>query len=327
MTAMAQDRTQQTPRRRPQPGARRAADFGKVAVLMGGISAEREISLKSGQAVLAALRRQGIDAHGVDVGRDVLRVLEAGGFDRAFIALHGRFGEDGVIQGALETLGLPYTGSGVLGSALAMDKLRSKQLWRGAGIPTPEFELLHAGCDLAQVVERLGLPLFVKPACEGSSIGISKVTAADQLEAAWEKAARYDERVIAERGIVGQELTAALLGDEDLPLIRLETATEFYDYEAKYVREDTRYHCPSGLAPHDERRIQRLARAAFEALSCSGWGRVDVMLDAQGNPYVLEVNTVPGMTDHSLVPKAAQQAGIGFDELVWRILETSDERA
>ncbi len=301
-------------------------DYGKVAVLMGGISAEREVSLKSGNAVLAALKRQGIDAHGVDAGRDVVRVLEAGGFDRAFIALHGRWGEDGVIQGALEALGLPYTGSGVLGSALAMDKLRSKQLWQGAGIPTPEFEVLHADCDFEKVVERLGLPIFVKPVREGSSIGISKVTAGGQLKAAWEKAARYDKLVIAERGIVGQELTAALLGDEDLPLIRLETATEFYDYEAKYVREDTHYHCPSGLSSREEKRVQQLARAAFEALSCSGWGRVDVMLDGQGNPYVLEVNTVPGMTDHSLVPKAAQQAGIGFDELVRRILETSDGR-
>lgn len=304
--------------------ARMPKDYGKVAVLMGGPSAERVISLKSGEAVLAALRRRGVDAHGVDAGRDVLRVLEAGGFDRAFIVLHGRWGEDGVIQGALETLGIPYTGSGVLGSALGMDKLRCKQLWRGCGIPTPEFELLGAGCDLKKVVERLGLPLFVKPAREGSSLGITKVTSAGQLEAAWNAASRFDDLVIAERGIAGAELTAALLGEEDLPLIRLETATAFYDYEAKYVRDDTRYHCPSGLAPHEERRVQKLARAAFAALSCSGWGRVDVMLDGEGNPYVLEVNTVPGMTDHSLVPKAAAAAGIGFDELVLRILETSD---
>ncbi len=293
---------------------------------MGGVSSEREVSLKSGQAVLAALRRLGIDAHGVDVGRDVLQVLEAGRFDRAFIALHGRFGEDGVIQGALEALGIPYTGSGVLGSALAMDKRRSKLLWRGAGIPTPAFEPLEAGCDFEAVAERLGLPIFVKPVREGSSVGISKVTRPEQLRPAWEAAARYDAEVIAERGIIGVELTAAILGEEDLPLIRLETATEFYDYEAKYLRSDTRYHCPAGLPPEVERRVQHLARAAFKALSCSGWGRVDVMLDGDGEPYVLEVNTVPGMTDHSLVPKAAAQAGIGFDELVRRILETSLER-
>lgn len=301
--------------------------FGKVAVLMGGPSAERVISLKSGEAVLAALKRCGVDAHGLDADHNVLKLLAEGGFDRAFIVLHGRWGEDGVIQGALETLGIPYTGSGVLGSALGMDKLRCKQLWRGCDIPTPEFELLDAECDFQKVVGRLGLPLFVKPAREGSSLGITKVTSAGQLAAAWNAASRFDDLVIAERGIVGTELTAAILGGQDLPLIRLETVTAFYDYEAKYVRDDTRYHCPAGLSPRDERRVQRLARQAFEALGCSGWGRVDIMLDGQGEPYVLEVNTVPGMTDHSLVPKAAAAAGIGFDELVLRILETSDGRA
>jgi D-alanine-D-alanine ligase len=297
--------------------------YGKVAVLMGGPSAEREVSLKSGNAVLSALRRRGVDAHGIDPDHNVLRVLQDGKFTRVFIALHGRWGEDGVIQGALETIELPYTGSGVLGSALGMDKLRCKQLWRGCGIATPEYELLAHDTHFGHVVERLGLPIFVKPVREGSSLGISKVTKAGDLEGAYETAARYDDRVIAERGIVGREVTAALLGDQELPLIRLESAKDFYDYEAKYARDDTRYHCPSGLAPALERRVQKLARAAFEALDCSGWGRVDIMLDAHDHPYVLEVNTVPGMTDHSLVPKAAATAGIDFDELVIRILETA----
>lgn len=300
-----------------------AARFGKVAVLMGGPSAEREVSLKSGAAVLAALQRAGVDAHGIDAGRDVIPVLERGHFDRAFIILHGRFGEDGVLQGALDVLGMPYTGSAVLGCALGMDKLRCKQLWRGAGIPTPAFEVLHADSHFQEVVERLGLPIFVKPAREGSSIGISKVKQPGELERAWETAARYDDVVIAEQAIQGPELTVSLLGKDVLPIIRLETVTEFYDYDAKYLRDDTRYHCPSGLATRDERRIQRLARQAFDALGCSGWGRVDFMLDAQGEAYALEVNTVPGMTDHSLVPMSARHAGIEFDELVVRILETS----
>jgi D-alanine-D-alanine ligase len=301
----------------------KSKDYGKVAVLMGGPSAEREVSLKSGNAVLSALKRRGVDAHGIDPDSNVLRVLQDGGFERVFIALHGRWGEDGVIQGALETIELPYTGSGVLGSALGMDKLRCKQLWLGCGIPTPEYELLTKDSNLGQAVARLGLPIFVKPVREGSSLGITKVTKAGELEAAWETASRYDDLVIAERGIVGREVTAALLGDLALPLIRLESARDFYDYEAKYTRDDTRYHCPSGLAPGLERRVQKLARSAFEALGCSGWGRVDVMLDAHDNPTVLEVNTVPGMTDHSLVPKAAAAAGIDFDELAIRILETS----
>jgi D-alanine-D-alanine ligase len=300
-----------------------AGRYGKVAVLMGGPSAEREVSLKSGNAVLAALTRAGVDAHAIDAGRDVIPVLERGGFDRAFIALHGRFGEDGVVQGALETLGLPYTGSGVLGCALSMDKLRCKQLWKGCGIATPAFEVLDAETRFDQVVERLGLPIFVKPAREGSSIGITKVKQPGELERAWETAVRYDDLVIAEQAIVGPEITAALLGDQVLPLIRLETVTEFYDYDAKYLRDDTRYHCPSGLAGREERRVQRLARQAFAALGCGGWGRVDFMLDRNGEPYVLEANTVPGMTDHSLVPMAARAAGMDFDALVLRILDTS----
>ena len=299
-------------------------EFGKVAVLMGGPSAERDVSLKTGRAVLAALKRKGIDAHGIDPDHDVIGVLTRGKFDRAFIALHGRWGEDGVIQGALEVIGMPYTGSGVLGSALSMDKLRCKQLWQGCGVPTPEYTELRADTGFKAVVERLGLPLFVKPAREGSSLGITKVTRAAQLEQAWNTAARFDDVVLAEKAIVGPEVTAAILGAQDLPLIRLETTTEFYDYEAKYVRDDTRYYCPCGVPERDERRLQGIARRAFEVLECCGWGRVDIMLDHDGNAYVIEVNTVPGMTDHSLVPKAAKQAGIEFDELVVRILETSD---
>ncbi len=298
--------------------------FGKVAVLMGGPSAEREVSLKSGQAVLDALTRRGIDAHGIDADRDVLRVLENGRYERAFIALHGRWGEDGVIQGALEVLDLPYTGSGVLGSALAMDKVRSKQLWSGQGIKTPEFVMMGPGVDIEQAAARLGFPLFVKPAREGSSFGMSKVNTAAELKAALDKAAQFDDRVLIERCIEGMELTTGILGEEELPLIRIETPREFYDYEAKYILDTTRYICPSGLDAAAEKKIQKLARRAFDAIGCQGWGRVDFMMDKQGVPYVLEVNTVPGMTDHSLVPKAAKQAGMGFDELVVRILESSD---
>jgi D-alanine-D-alanine ligase len=303
--------------------AERAEAFGKVAVLMGGLAAEREVSLKSGRAVLEALRRRGVDAHGIDAGHAVLADLERGGFDRAFIALHGRGGEDGVIQGALETLGMPYTGSGVLGSALGMDKLRTKMLWRGEGLPTPALALLEAGTDFGAVAQELGLPLMVKPAREGSSIGMSKVTEAAALEAAWRLAARYDDRVFAERWIHGAEYTVAILGREPLPPIRLETPRAFYDYEAKYQAADTRYLCPCGLDAAQEHAIQALALRAFEAVGASGWGRVDLMVDGAGQPWLIEVNTVPGMTDHSLVPMAARAAGIGFEELVWRILATS----
>jgi D-alanine-D-alanine ligase len=305
------------------PMTRSAAEFGKVAVLMGGRSAEREVSLRSGAAVLEGLRRRGVDAHGIDVGAGVLRVLEAGGYDRAFIALHGRGGEDGVIQGALEVLGLPYTGSGVLGSALGMDKLRTKQLWLGSGLPTPEFAVLEDGMDLDGVVDALGLPLMVKPACEGSSIGMTKVTTRSALAPARRLAAGYDRRVFAERWIHGAEYTAAILGREPLPLIRLETPRDFYDYDAKYQAEDTRYICPCGLAPEQERELQGLALRAFEAIGASGWGRVDLLVDADLRPWLIEANTIPGMTDHSLVPMAARAAGIDFEELVWRILETS----
>lgn len=296
------------------------ANFGKVAVLLGGRSAEREVSLRSGAMVLAALQSRGIDAHGFDPRDRGLDELIEERFERVFIALHGRFGEDGTIQGALELLGLPYTGSGVLASALAMDKLRTKMLWRALGIPTPEHAILTPDCDWAAVVAQLGLPLMVKPAREGSSIGISKVESVERLEPAYCAAARYDATVIAERFIVGEELTAAILGDEALPLIRLETPRVFYDYEAKYAANDTRYLIPCGLGVEREREVQALALSAFRALGASGWGRVDLMCDRAGRAYCLEVNTIPGMTDHSLVPMAARARGIEFDELVVRIL-------
>ncbi len=295
--------------------------FGRVAVLMGGWSAEREISLRSGQAVFEALRRQGIDAVAVDVRRpQVVDALQTGGFDRAFNILHGPGGEDGVIQGVLETLEIPCTGSGVLASALAMDKLRCKQLLEGCGIPTPPWMVLEADTAPGLVEATLGLPVMVKPALEGSSIGMSKVTEAEQLAAAWETAAAHGGEVLAERWIGGREYTVAILGREALPVIALETPREFYDYAAKYEADDTRYLCPCGLDPEAERRLQRLALAAFEAVGAEGWGRVDILTEADGTPYVIELNTVPGMTDHSLVPMAAQAAGIGFDELVVRIL-------
>lgn len=300
-----------------------AAEFGKVAVLMGGQSAEREISLKSGQAVLSALCTQGVDAHGIDADRHVLNTLVEGGFDRVFIALHGRGGEDGVIQGALQYLELPYSGSGVLASALGMDKLRTKQLWLGAGLPTPPFRLLDESHDPDEIIEELGLPLAIKPSQEGSSIGISRVTEAGQLKAAWDRAARCNSPVLAEPWITGGEYTGAILQGEVLPLIRLETPREFYDYEAKYFANDTLYHCPSGLDEDKETELRALVARAFAVIDGSGWGRVDLMLDSQGKPWLLEVNTIPGMTDHSLVPMAARTAGLDFQTLVWRILETS----
>jgi len=295
-------------------------DVGKVAVLMGGLSAEREVSLKSGAAVLAALQSRGADAHGVDVGRDIVSVLQAGGFDRAFIVLHGRGGEDGVMQGLLESLGLPYTGSGVLGSALSMDKVRSKQVWLAAGLPTPPFALLDEHSDWRTVAAGLGLPLAVKPVREGSSLGVARVTGMAGIEPAWRAAAAFDARVMAEPWIEGGEYTVSILDGEALPVIRLQAPGDFYDYAAKYEAEDTGYHCPCGLTKDDEAGLQALAMQAFAALDGHGWGRVDIMRDGEGRPWLLESNTVPGLTDHSLVPMAAQAAGIGFDELVWRIL-------
>jgi D-alanine-D-alanine ligase len=297
--------------------------FGKVAVLMGGRSAEREISLKSGTMVLAALKKSGMDAHAFDPRDQRLEALVAERFERAFIALHGRFGEDGTVQGALEYLGIPYTGSGVMASALAMDKWRTKLLWHAVGMPTPAYELLTPRSDRAEVAAHLGLPLMVKPASEGSSIGMTKVTSVEALGAAYELAAGYDKAVIAEAFIEGVELTAGILGDEPLPLIRLETPRTFYDYEAKYFADDTRYTCPCGLPESEEQRVRQVAFTAFELLGCGGWGRVDLMLDHAGDPYLLEVNTVPGMTDHSLVPMAARAKGISFEDLCVRILESA----
>ena len=296
--------------------------FGKVAVLMGGDSAEREISLRSGNAVLSALKRSGVDAQGVDAGRDLLSILEQGAFDRAFIMLHGRGGEDGVVQGALERIGIPYTGSKVLGSAIGMDKYRTKAIWRGLDLPTPEAVLISEPSAL-EAADRLGYPLIIKPSREGSSIGMTKVENREALTRAWETASRYDGMVLAERWIEGQEYTAALLQDEALPLIRLETPRSFYDYEAKYQADTTSYHCPCGLPAERETELQALCLKAFEAVGATGWGRVDLMLDEQERPWLIEVNTVPGMTDHSLVPMAAGVAGIDFDQLVLRILATS----
>lgn len=293
----------------------------KVAVLLGGKTAEREVSLKSGALVLAALRARGVDAHAFDPAEKGIEDLIAGRFERAFIALHGRFGEDGTLQGALEWLGIPYTGSGVLACALAMDKVRTKLLWQAGGIPTPPHELLDARADLKAVAARLGMPLMVKPVNEGSSIGMSKVRASGGLDEAYALAVNYDRTVIAERFIEGQELTAGILGEEPLPLIRIETPRDFYDYEAKYVADDTRYLIPCGLSPARERELQALCLRAFRALGCRGWGRVDLMIDAAGDPWLLEVNTVPGMTDHSLVPMAARAAGLSYEDLCLKILE------
>jgi D-alanine-D-alanine ligase len=301
--------------------------FGKVAVLLGGLSAEREVSLKSGAAVLAALQAQGIDAQGFDPRDLPLYDLEK--FDRVFINLHGRFGEDGCIQGALELLNIPYTGSGVMASAIGMDKWRSKLLWRAMGIVTPDFELLNANTDFAAIEKKLGLPLFVKPANEGSSIGISKVKRAGDLSAAYALAAKADPLVLAEKFVGGGEYTVGILANAKqglmaLPIVRIVPKNEFYDYEAKYLRNDTEYLCPCGLPPEKEALIQREAIAAFQALGCSGWGRVDFLMDENGQHYFLEVNTSPGMTDHSLVPMAAKAAGISFEQLVLRILESAD---
>lgn len=298
-------------------------DFGKVAVLFGGRSAEREVSLNSGSRVLAALRRQGVDAHAFDPAERQLDDLA--GFARAFIALHGRYGEDGTIQGALELMGIPYTGSGVMASALGMDKWRTKLLWQAAGLPVPPYLMLDDATDLAAVEVALGLPLFVKPACEGSSIGITKVKRPGELAAARAEAARHDSLVIAERAILGGEYTVAILGNEALPIIKIEPSNEFYDYEAKYLRDDTAYRCPCGLTETRESELRQQALDAFRVLGGRGWGRVDFLLDQAataggGAAYFLEVNTSPGMTDHSLVPMAARAAGMSYDDLVVRIL-------
>ncbi|MDD2663427.1 MAG: D-alanine--D-alanine ligase [Dechloromonas sp.] len=294
-------------------------DFGKVAVLFGGTSAERAVSLNSGSRVLAALQGQGVDAHPFDPADQPLDALK--GYDRAFIALHGRHGEDGTIQGALEVMHIPYTGSGVLASALAMDKFRTKLMWQAAGLAVPEYALLTADSDFADVEEALGLPLFVKPAREGSSIGVTKVKTPGGLLAAYEEAARHDPLVIAEKGVMGGEYTVGIIGDQVLPIVKIEPATEFYDYEAKYNRDDTRYLCPCGLPEKKEMQIRKEALDAFRVLGGRGWGRVDFLMDEEGNHYFLEVNTAPGMTDHSLVPMAARVAGLDYPALVRRVLE------
>ncbi|MDI5889789.1 D-alanine--D-alanine ligase [Halomonas rhizosphaerae] len=301
-------------------------DVGRVVVLYGGRSAEREVSLKSGAAVLSALTRSGLEAIGYDPAEDGLVGLEALNPDRVFIALHGRGGEDGTLQGALELLGIPYTGSGVLASALGMDKQRTKLIWQALDLPTPESVMLGPEADWAAVVERLGLPLIVKPVHEGSTLGISIVDSRDALEAAYRDAARFDARVMAERFVKGEEYTVSLLAGDVLPAIRVEVPSGFYDYEAKYLSNETRYHLPCGLSGDEEAELAALCRSAFEAIGAEGWGRVDVMRDAEGRFWLIEVNTVPGMTDHSLVPQSAAHAGIDFDALVLRILATAEER-
>ena len=298
--------------------------FGKVAVLMGGRSAEREISLMSGNAVLKALRSKGVDAHSFDPAERDLFDLKREGYARCFLAMHGRGGEDGTLQGALEVLGIPYTGSGVMGSAICMDKLRTKMIWIAAGLPTPRYRILSADDDWKAVARELGLPLIVKPANEGSALGLTRVTAVKQLPAAYELAAKkFHDTALAEEFIDGPEYTAAMLGDEVLPLIRIEAPKGNYDYQNKYFTDDTKYHCPCGLPAKKEEELKALALRAFRVVGCSGWGRIDIMLDAKKKPWLLEVNTLPGMTSHSLVPMAARAKGIAFEQLVVRILETA----
>ncbi len=294
---------------------------GKIAVLFGGRSAEREISLMSGGNVLKALQQSGLDAHAFDPAEREIFELKRDGFARVFIALHGRYGEDGTVQGALELMGIPYTGSGVMASALAMDKVRTKMVWTAAGIPTPRFEVVDAGSDWAGVAQRLGLPLIVKPAHEGSTIGLTKVTAASQLPQAYALAALHDAFVMAEEFIAGEELTAGFLGDQVLPLIRIEAPQGNYDYQNKYFSDETKYHCPCGLPEAEELRIRALVLKSAQALGCAGWGRADLIRRADGSVQFLEMNTTPGMTGHSLVPMAARQAGLSFNDLVLRILE------
>ncbi|NWK77562.1 D-alanine--D-alanine ligase [Aquitalea sp. LB_tupeE] len=295
--------------------------YGKVAVMMGGSSAEREISLMSGNGVLNALRSRGVDAHAFDPAEKPLAALKEEGFDRVFIILHGPFGEDGTLQGALETLGIPYTGCGVMASAICMDKWRTKLLWRGAGLPIPEFELLDENSDFAAVEARLGLPLFVKPATEGSSIGVTKAKQPGELKAAFEEARKYDPLVLAERFVGGGEYTCAVIDGQAYPTIKIEPATEYYDYQAKYFRDDTVYRCPSGLSEEVEQRARALCLQAFQVLGGQGWGRVDFLMDEAGGIYLLEVNTNPGMTSHSLVPMAARAQGISYEDLCLNVLD------
>ena len=297
--------------------------FGKVAVLMGGRSAEREISLLSGNAVLEALRGNGIDAHAFDPKDRQIAELKRERFDRAFIALHGRYGEDGTVQGALELLGIPYTGSGVMASALAMDKWRTKLVWRSVGIPVPNDVLINETSDWDAVAKVLGLPIIVKPGHEGSTIGLTKVTTVDALPAAYAVAAKHDHMVLAEEFIEGRELTASIVGETALPLIRIEAPEGNYDYQNKYFSDETKYHCPAQIGNDTERQVRQAALHAFNVLGCEGWGRADLILRADNTYSFLEMNTSPGMTGHSLVPMAARQAGVGFAELVTRILESA----
>ncbi|HKT74571.1 MAG TPA: D-alanine--D-alanine ligase [Steroidobacteraceae bacterium] len=313
---------------RDSSAAQRITDprqFGRVAVLLGGDSTEREISLLSGRAVLAALLRRGVNAEPFDPSERALTELPVG-FDRVWIALHGPGGEDGTLQGALEYLGVPYTGSGVMGSAIGMDKLRTKRLAQAIGVATAESVVLRGPQDFEVAVERLGVPMIVKPATQGSSVGMSKVQRTEDLPAAYKLAAGIENSVFAEAWIPGKEYTVAVLQGRALPSIRIETPQTFYNYEAKYFRDDTRYYCPSGLSAPAEQHLGNLAVAAFEAVGAEGWGRADFIMDATGRPLLLEVNTVPGMTDHSLVPMAARSVDIDFDELAWRVLETSLSR-
>lgn len=300
------------------------AQFGKVAVLMGGLSAEREISLLGGNAVLAALKNKGVDAYGIDVSENIISDLEKENYQRAFIVLHGRGGEDGTIQALLKLMAVPYTGSGVMASSLAMDKLKTKQIWLAMGLPTPDFCILDSEQSCKQALEKLSLPLIVKPVLEGSSIGMSKVETEDELIPAWQKAQQCGGTVIAERWIEGDEYTTAILDEQVLPMIKLKTTHKFYDYDAKYEAADTQYICPCGLPEEQEAEFAALMMQAFNALGASGWGRVDFMVDKNNQPWLIEVNTVPGMTSHSLVPMAAKQAGLSFDDLALEILSLAE---
>lgn len=298
--------------------------FGKVAVVMGGWSAEREVSLNSGTAVLVALQNAGIDAHGIDFKKNKIEKLI--GFDRVFNILHGRGGEDGVVQGLFEYLDLPYTGSGVLGSALAMDKIRTKNIWRNKGLRTPAYKTVKNIADCEKAINELGLPVIVKPALEGSSIGISKVESMADIETAFKLANDCNSDVLIENWVDGEEYTVSILNDKALPVIKLSTPNQFYDYEAKYKSDSTEYLCPCGLSEEREKELADIALDAFDAVSAYGWGRIDFMLDDKQVPWLIEANTVPGMTDHSLVPMAAKQAGYSFEELVVEILNTSMDR-
>lgn len=297
--------------------------FGKVGVLFGGNSSEREISLLTGSAILQALQNKGIDTVAIDIKDQSLEAISTANIDHAFIALHGPGGEDGTLQGALEYLGIPYTGSGVMASALAMDKLRCKQIWKGIDLPTTDFVSLNNDTDWQKAIDSLGGCLVVKPACEGSSVGMSIAESPDQLKQAWVLASKYDTNVIAEPRLMGEEYTVTILGKQALPSIRIQANATFYDYDAKYLSDKTDYFCPSGLSPEREAILAQLCISAFESIDGKGWGRVDVMTDLDGEFYILEVNTVPGMTSHSLVPMAGKAAGMDFEALVLAILEES----